>query len=602
MGTETPAGAGNTLPADFPDQYQNWYKAVAKVFARVRKQDVADVPLDIWKKLVRTNYDGIDVNPLYTRDDELPELATPGAFPFTRGTSAHSDGWGVAETFAGANPNKELLHALEFGTSAPILDVREGMDLNQALSGVYLNMVPLRLVAGARVGEAAKELYEVVGDTKEINVELGAAPLTNVLTGAEGPTLEDTVQLAKDAPEGVRAILVDAVAISNQGATDSQEIGLALAVGVEYVRALVDAGLSPAEALDQISFRLAATDDQFGQIAKFRAFRQLWARISEVIGAPEHGAARVHAVTAPVMFSQRDPYVNMLRCTVAAFAAGVGGADDVEVLPFDNALAEHHAPRSFAHRIARNTNLLLLEESHLGFVQDPAGGSYYVESLTDQLAGKAWEEFTGIDGLGGFTKNLDGIKAALAESAERIRNDVSRRLKKVTGVNEFPNLAEKPLSKKAREGEPGVIRWAAAFEELRDRSDDYLEEHGERPKMGLIPLGKLAKHNIRTGFTTNLLATGGIEALNPGQVVPGTEEFDAAATAADIVVICGTDAEYGQTGPEALAALRKAGAGTVLLAGAPKSFEGQDDAPDGYLNMKINAAETLSDLLDKLGA
>lgn len=603
--TETQSGAPVPLPEDFETKQHAWYKSVAGVFARVEKKDVADIPLDVWKKLIRTTYDGIDVNPLYTRADETGESAVPGGFPFVRGTDASRYGWGVTETFRGApaEVNKAILHALYNGTTDLVLDFAEfePADLATVLKDVLLDLAPIHLRAGNKLPEAAEALYKLVGDVTP-TVTLGATPLTSVVDGSETVTLEQAVALAESAPKGVRAITVDAVSFANQGATDAQEIGFALAAGVEYLRALTAAGLSTEAALGQIVFRFAATDDQFAQIAKFRAARQLWARIAEVLGAAESGAAPQYAVTAPAMFSQRDPWVNMLRVTVAAFAAGVGGATSVEVLPFDYAVPGGlpNTSRTFAHRIARNTNLLLLEESHLGHVIDPAGGSYYVENLTDELADKAWSVFTKVEAAGGYSK-ADMIRTMLDESFETTRNDIAHRRKQLTGINEFPNLLERPLPAELRVEPAGIRRWAAEFEALRNRSDAFLDANGKRPQAVLIPLGPLAKHNIRTGFATNLLASGGIEALNPGQLEPGTAAFDEAAASAPIAVICGTDPEYAASGQAALAALRKAG-NTVLLAGAPSSFEGASDAPDGYLNMKIDAAKTLSELLSKLGA
>lgn len=621
--TEVQSDAVNTqLPEDFADRQQNWYKAVAKVFARVQKKDIADVPLDVWTRLIHTTAEGIDVNPLYTRADELAEVSAPGEFPFTRGgaTNADSAGWGVTETFGGlasgtagdaAATNKAILHALNNGTTVVSIDLTAGLtaaDLPAVLKDVLLEYVEVRVVAGAdakAASDALKKLAEDAGVAEKARFELGIAPLTASFGAADSVSLADAVALAVDNAKFVgtaRTLLVDAVAFNNQGGTDAQEIGFALAAGVEYVRALTEAGLSVAEALGQISFRFAATDDQFAQIAKFRAARALWARVAEVLGAPEAGAAPQHALTAPAMFSQRDPWVNMLRVTVAAFAAGVGGASDVEVLPFDAAIKGGlpGTSRVFAARIARNTNLLLLEESHLGHVIDPAGGSYYVESLTEQLADKAWAAFTEVEAKGGLGK-VD-VQADLDASYEKMRSDVAHRIKKVTGINEFPNLAEKALPAELREEPAGIRRWAADFEALRNRSDAFLESKGDRPVIGLIPVGPLAKHNIRTGFTTNLLASGGIAVANPGQVTPGTDEFAAAAKASDIVVICGTDQEYEATGSDVVKALREAGAGTVLVAGAEKSFAEAADKPDGYVNMKIDAASTLSDLLTKLGA
>ncbi|MDO4928677.1 MAG: methylmalonyl-CoA mutase family protein [Corynebacterium sp.] len=589
-----------TRDADFDAKELAWYKAVAKVFARVQKKDIADVPADVWKKLIRTTYDGIDINPLYNRVDEGPETAIPGTFPYTRG--GHQGLWGVTESFDADSTNEEVHHALNFGTTN--LVIHGDADLPTLLKGVLAAYAPIRLEAGKATATQALKLYEWLGDVTPAYLELGAAPLTAAIDGQESIDLGETTDLAVAAHQrdNVRAILVDGVSLSNQGASDGQEIGFALAAGLEYVRALTEAGLSFAEALGQISFRLAISDDQFAQIAKLRAFRTLWARVADILGEPLAGDAPVHALTAPVMFSQRDPYVNMLRATVATFAAGVGGATDVEVLPFDSAIVGGlgNTSKAFKHRIARNTNLLLLEESHLGHVIDPAGGSYYVEKLTAELAAKAWGHFQEVEAQGGFIDATKSgfIRTQLDDMHEKVRNDIAHRRKQVTAVNEFPNLSEAPLPAVQRVEPAGVKRWAAEFEALRNRSDAYVEEHGTRPAITLIPLGPLAKHNVRTGFATNLLASGGIAAVNPGQLVPGTPEFSEAAAGMHIAVICGTDAEYDASGAAALQALKVVGVSEVYLAGSP----GHDFEPDGYLNLKINAAATLAQLLEKLGA
>ena len=594
-------------PNTLIEKQQAWYKAVAGVFARVQKKDVADIPLDIWQKLIKTTYDGIPINPLYNRADELEEAALPGVFPYRRGAAGvgqENQGWGVAESFDEKSTNQQVLDSLYNGTTN--LVIQGSADIATLLNGVYLSLCPVRLFAGVRTVEQAKALFAVADSQQEPPqlIELGATPLTSMVNGGATISLDDTIELAKQAAQrdNTRAILVDAVTFSNQGATDAEEIGLALAAGVEYLRALTDAGFTVEQALDQISFRFATTDEQFAQIAKFRAARQLWARVAEIVGAPEHGTCPQHALTAPVMFTQRDPWVNMLRSTVAAFAAGVGGATDVEVLPFDWAIPGGlpKTSRSFARRIARNTNLLLLEESHLSHVIDPGGGSYFIEAFTTQLADKAWDVFTSVEAEGGLQQAFAaGTVAKLLDDAhEAQRKDIARRIKKITAINEFPNLAEAPLPADLRVEPSRVRRWAAEFEALRNRSDAYMEVRGTRPAAVLIPLGPLAKHNIRTGFATNLLASGGIEALNPGQVTPGTEEFTAAAKSASIAVICGTDQEYDATGKDAYEALRAAGVDTILLAGSP----GHEFEPDGYLNMKIDAAATLAELLTKLGA
>lgn len=619
---ETPSAA---LPPNFEELQSSWYTAVAKVFARVRKQDLADVPLDVWKKLIKTTYDGVDVRPLYTRADDLAEAPAPGEFPFTRGsrvTDANNSGWGVRETFGRPNTadapeaakvNEALISALTNGTTDIQLDLRGefgATDIPTLLKGVYADLAPISVFAGAKLPEAAAALKEFAAananEADKVALEFNAAPLTSVFAGNEDVTLEQAVALAKDAGATAKAILVDGVAFANQGANNIQEIGYALAAGVAYLRALTDAGMSAKDALGQIVFRFAATDDQFDTIAKFRAARTLWARVAEVLGEPEAGNAPMHAVTAPAMFSQRDPWVNMLRCTVATFAAGVGGATSVEVLPFDNAVVggQPGVSQTFKSRIARNTNLLLLEESHLGYVVDPAGGSYFVEDLTKEIADKAWDIFAKVEADGGFEANEAAIRTALDEEWATRRADIAHRRTKVTAINEFPNLAEAPLPKEARPAEESVRRFACDFEALRNRSDDFLEAQGRRPLVSLLPLGPLAKHNIRTGFTTNLMASGGIEVANPGQVVPGEQAFTEAAQAAPIVILCGADGEYAASGAAAVEAARAAGAEEVLLAGAEKVFEGVEEGsrPDGYLTMNIDAVAELSRLLDKLGA
>ena len=502
-------------PNTLIEKQQAWYKAVAGVFARVQKKDVADIPLDIWQKLIKTTYDGIPINPLYNRADELEEAALPGVFPYRRGAAGvgqENQGWGVAESFDEKSTNQQVLDSLYNGTTN--LVIQGSADIATLLNGVYLSLCPVRLFAGVRTVEQAKALFAVADSQQETPqlIELGATPLTSMVNGGATISLDDTIELAKQAAQrdNTRAILVDAVTFSNQGATDAEEIGLALAAGVEYLRALTDAGFTVEQALDQISFRFATTDEQFAQIAKFRAARQLWARVAEIVGAPEHGTCPQHALTAPVMFTQRDPWVNMLRSTVAAFAAGVGGATDVEVLPFDWAIPGGlpKTSRSFARRIARNTNLLLLEESHLSHVIDPGGGSYFIEAFTTQLADKAWEVFTSVEAEGGLQQAIAaGTVAKLLDDAhEAQRKDIARRIKKITAINEFPNLAEAPLPADLRVEPSRVRRWAAEFEALRNRSDAYMEVRGTRPAAVLIPLGPLAKHNIRTGFATNLLA------------------------------------------------------------------------------------------------
>jgi methylmalonyl-CoA mutase len=241
--------------------------------------------------------------------------------------------------------------------------------------------------------------------------------------------------------------------------------------------------------------------------------------------------------------------------------------------------------------MARNTQLLLLEESHVGRVLDPAGGSWHVEDLTRNLAEQAWKHFQDVEARGGFVKARDYVAAEIGQVRDRRGDDIAHRRTALTGVNEYPNLAEAPLPAKTDTTE--VARYAAGFEALRDRSDAYLAATGARPKALLLPLGPLAEHNIRTTFATNLLASGGIEAVS--ESVGSSASFE-------VAVICGTDARYATEASAAVDAARKAGVSHVLLAGPEKAVAEADSKPDGYLTAKIDAVSALSDLLTRLGA
>lgn len=607
------------------ESQQRWRSAVAGVLAKSTRRDPADLPPEPESLLDSPTYEGFPIRALYTSLDALPEPPLPGTWPFVRGGDSLRDvksGWKVAEAFpvpgqkSVTDGNGAVLVALTEGVSALVLRVGapDGVaanDLDRLLEGVFLDLVPVVLDAGADFTAAADAVLPQLTDMDDeqrarLSIDLGADPLTAPLSGRSAPDIADVVTTAGKVTGyagGVRAITVEGTALHNLGASASWELAGTVAAGVVYLRLLGEAGLTVSDSLRQISFRLAADDDQFMTIAKFRALRRLWARVAEVAGAPEAGAARVHAVTSLPMMAQRDPWVNMLRTTVAAFGAGVGGADTVLVQPFDVAIPGGFpgTAASFARRIARNTQLLLLEESHLGRVLDPGGGSWYVEDLTEKLAETAWEHFQQVEAKGGFADAREFVTAQIAEIRDRRTADVNHRRKAITGVNEYPNLDEPPLLQ--HDSQSAVARYAAGFEALRDRSDAYLAKTGSRPKVLLLPLGPLAEHNIRATFATNLLASGGIEAVNPGTVdASGVADAVSGAGGIGIAVICGTDARYGTEAAAVTEAARKAGVARVLLAGPEKAVAEADSKPDDYLTAKIDAVAALSDLLTRLGA
>ncbi|MCH9734903.1 MAG: methylmalonyl-CoA mutase small subunit [Actinomycetia bacterium] len=604
-----------------------WRSAVAGVLTKTTRGNAADLPDEPERLLDSSTYEGFSIRPLYTGADEHAEQGLPGRWPFVRGGDALRDvksGWKVAEVFPGGGSTAEddnglLLLALTEGVSALVLRCggQEGCvspaELGRLLDGVFLDLVPVVLElaeGGSTYADAADALLAMLtglddDQRSRLSVDLGADPLTASMAARPAIDLCDVIATARKGAEyggRVRAITVDGPAFHNLGANASWELGAALAAAVSYLRILVEAGLPTAVALKQISFRFAADDDQFMTIAKFRAARQLWGRVAEVVGEPEAGAPTVHASTSLAMMAQRDPWVNMLRTTVAAFSAGIGGADSVLVHPFDVAIPAGFpgTARSFARRIARTTQLLLLEESHIGRVLDPAGGSWFVEDLTRQLAEQAWVHFQEIEAKGGFEAAGDHVGERIAEVANRRADDIAHRRTPLTGVNEYPDNSETLIPQ--GDSLPGVLRYAADFEALRNRSDVFLEKTGARPRVLLLPLGPLAEHNIRTTFASNLLASGGIATVNPGPVdASGAEKAVADGGGAEIAVICGTDARYADEASGVVEAVRRAGVGHILLAGPEAAVAKADSKPDGYLTAKIDAVQVLSGLLTRLG-
>ncbi|MFD0372456.1 methylmalonyl-CoA mutase family protein [Streptomyces sp. NPDC127114] len=596
---------GLSLAAEFPAAtHAQWQRLVAGVLSRSGK----DVPETEAEDALSTALeDGLRARPLYTAADGAPDAGLPGFAPFVRAGRAEGNtagGWDVRQRHRAADA-EAVLTDLENGVTSLWLAVGpDGVaveELDRVLRDVYLDLAPIVLEAGAETAAAADELlslYERRGVAPEAaRGNLGADPLgTEARTGAayDGDGFAATVALARLCAEsypGLRALTVDALPYHEAGGSAAQELGCSLATGVAYLRALTGGGLSVEQALAQLEFRYAATADQFLTIAKLRAARRLWARVAEACGAPAAGAQLQHAVTSSVMMTARDPWVNMLRTTVATLAAGVGGAESVTVQPFDHALG---LPDAFSRRIARNTSTILVEESHLARVIDPAGGSWYVESLTDELAQAAWEFFQEIERSGGQAAALrsglvgDRLAATWAERSKAL----AKRREPITGVSEFPFLAEKPVEREPAPAGPGGglprVRRDEAFEALRARSDAHLAATGARPRVYLAALGPAAAHTARLTFAANLFQAGGIEPVTDGSFA------DSGATE---VCLCSSDALYEERAAAEAAEFRAAGATHVALAGRPAAYP---DA-DSYVFAGCDAIAVLSATLDRMG-
>ncbi|MEV8364584.1 methylmalonyl-CoA mutase family protein [Streptomyces niveus] len=617
--------SGLSLAAEFPaPTHEQWQGLVAGVL-RKSGRDVSGAAAE--DALSTSLEDGLTTRPLYTATDAPGDAGLPGFAPFTRGGTPGGPapgGWDVRQRHARTDPartNEAVLEDLANGTTSLWLAVGAAgvpvSGLAEALDGVYLDLAPIALDAGDEFPAACAELLRLYDERDvprgEVRGTLGADPIGRLArTGDETPGLQEAAaELAgrchREYPE-LRALVVDALPYHEAGGSAVQELGCSLAAGVAALRDLTAAGLSVEAACGQLEFRYAATADQFLTIAKLRAARRLWARVAEVSGAGPAGAAqRQHAVTSSVMMTRRDPWVNMLRTTVASLAAGVGGADSVTVLPFDHTLG---LPDGFARRIARNTSTILIEESHLGRVIDPAGGSWYVERLTDDLAHAAWAWFQEIERAGGQRAALrDGLIAERLAATWATRSEkLARRREPVTGVSEFPQLAEAPVVRDtpppaATGGLPTVHR-DDAFEALRSRSDAHLASTGARPRVLLAALGPAAAHTARVTFASNLFQSGGIEPVHDPVTVDATTVAGAlTASGATLACLCSSDPLYAEQAAQVATALKAAGATRVYLAGRPGEQRETliRAGVDEFVAVGDDAVAVLSAALDHLG-
>ncbi|ABL83045.1 heterodimeric methylmalonyl-CoA mutase small subunit [Nocardioides sp. JS614] len=534
----------------------DWERGAAAVLRKARRLTDEDPDDLVWEKLTRSTLDGIGVTPLGTRA-LLDEVTTVGR-PTRQGD------WDVRVQVDGADAktaNEEVLVDLEGGATS--LWLRGGADLGTLLGGVRLDLAPVVLDG---VDPTALLAY---AEGRELH------PLTNLGVAAQDATAEAA---RRAADRGVLGFVVDATTVHDRGGSDVQELAWSIAIGAAYLRTLTDEGLPVEQAAGLVEFRYAATDEQFPTIAKLRAARRLWARVLELSGAGDL-SQRQHAVTSRPMMTRYDPYVNMLRTTVAAFAAGVGGADAVTVLPFDGPLGR---PEQLGRRIARNTSHLLIDEAHVAHVADPAGGAYAVEKLTDDLALAAWDLFGQLDD----GAPLDG---AIAETVARRAAEIARRKRPITGLSEFPNAAEVLPERAPYDGWDGVASYGAPFEALRD-------DPSPTPVF-LATLGTIAAHTARATFATNLFAAGGIgvevsgPTADPGEVV-------AAYAGQPVVCLAGSDPTYAEWGAEAAAALRAAGARHLILAGKPAGPLGE--AVDDSCALGVDALDFLTRTREKL--
>jgi methylmalonyl-CoA mutase len=554
-----------------------------------------------FETLVSRTYDDIAIAPLYPRASaDAPHAlrAAPGP-------------WSVVQRIDHPDPveaNKQALIDLQNGaTGLQLVFAGSGGDygfalpdasedtIAQVLDDVFLETgITIELDLSAATRDAPGKVADLIEkrgiDAALTNVVFGLNPLGAVISGALAA--EDWPSTARKFARCVRSLadrgfknslcVANARSVHAAGGTEVQELAFALASALTYLRALEAGAIDLDAARKMISFRLASDADQFCGIAKFRALRRVWARVEEACGlapSPLH----LHAETAWRMMTRADPHVNLLRATMAVFSAALGGADSISVLPFTQALG---LPDGAARRLARNTQLVLSEESSLDKVSDPAAGSGGYEALTDEFCERAWDLFQQIEKEGGLVKALasGSFQTRVAETRAHRRERVARRLDPLTGASEFPILDEVsvpvvkplPLSQQIEDARRlPKIRLAEPFERLRAAAD-AMAATGTRPAIFLANLGPLATFAPHAMFARNFFAAGGIAALD-SDGFDSPQEAAAAfkASGANLACICSSDSVCADKAVAAAGALADAGAKAIYVAGRPRELEAE---------------------------
>jgi methylmalonyl-CoA mutase len=604
------------LAAEFPPTSQaDWRKLV----------EAALKGASFDKRLVSQTYDGLRIEPLYPRAAGAKPVAgrTPGTAwalmqrvdhpdPAAANAQALDDlangANGLTLVFAGS------LNANGYGLDASpetIARVLDGVDLTAGIT-IDFNLSPATRTA-------VQHFAALVKSRKLSPAAVDMRASINPIGGfaASGATPMPWRELSKIFATNIRSLadqgfrgpfaVADGRIIHNAGGSEAQELAFAIAAAVDCLRALEAGGVPLDAARGMIYFRLAADADEFLTIAKFRSIRKLWARVEQACGlAPK--PTTVAAETAWRMMTKRDPYVNMLRTTIAVTAAGLGGADNIAVLPHTAALG---LPDAFARRVARNTQLVLLEESNLAKVADPAAGSGAIEDLTDKLCAAAWKRFQTMDAAGGAWAALESglIQREVAAVRSERQKAAARRKDALTGTSDYPNLHETPAAVldvapaaapkeaaavKTIEPLPS-IRLAEPFEALRDASDRVLAKTGARPQVFLATLGRLSEFTARAMFAKNFYEAGGIEALsNDGFKDQGAMIAAFKASGAKLACLCSSDKVYAKDASDAAKALTAAGA-VVHLAGRPGENEAnwRQAGVESFIFMGCDVVSTL---------
>ena len=548
-----------------------------------------------FESLTAKTRDGITFQPLYAKSAESIALtARPGGKPWTvvqrvdDPDLSRANGQIIDDLKNGASGLALVFNSAPSAYGFGIADASKEA-FETLLNGVHPEMISLRFEAGKKASAASEILvsaFSALGhDPATASAAFGIDPIGAAAVSGDYNALKSDVDalpgmVSRLGDAGFRGPFVTADGRIHHaaGASEAQELAATLATSVAYLRVLEAGGIAPDDAGGLMEWALAADADQFLTIAKLRAARKLWARVAEVCELHDRGLS-IHAESAWRMATARDPHVNMLRATMACFAAGVGGADSIALHPFSLAIG---LPDAFARRVARNTQLILLEESSLSQVADPSSGSGTMEALTEELCGKAWALFQKIEADGGMAESLKrGVwQARIASTRDSRSRDLANAKEPITGTSAFPLLDEAGVETlaapeaSATPVNPALAlhphRLAEPFEALRDAADRVTDARGKRPTVFLATLGTQADYTARATYMRNFLAAGGIDAHVAGPLENAQTAGAAFKDAGGLIAcLCGTDNAYEEMGAATIAALKAAGAQKVFLAGKP---------------------------------
>ena len=587
--------------------------------------DLKGAPFD--KKLVWRTNEGFNVFPFY-RLENVKDLKTinslPGEFPYLRGNKKKDNTWFVRQDIKVSDPaeaNKKALDVLNRGVDSLMFSLGHAevdeQFVETLLAGILPQCVELNFACCMKKAENLAKLlvayfkknnYPLADLKGSIDYDFMAKMMTR---GHERPdavaTMKALIEATAELPQ-YQVIGVGAFNLQNAGSFIYQELGYALAWGAEYLNLLTDAGVSAETVNQKMRFNLGVSPNYFMEIAKFRAARLLWANImATYTDNKEACKIHMHAVTSTYNLTVFDAHMNLLRTQTEAMSAALGGVDSMTVTPFD---VTYEEPNDFSEHLARNQQLLLKEESHMGRIVDVAGGSYYIENLTVAIAEQAWKLFLAVEEDGGFYAQVKAgkVQAAVAESTKTRHANVAKRKEILVGTNQYPNFTEVSNGKKpvtcccgCGEGEKEIAtlnfdRAASEFEALRLET----EAAAKRPIAFMLTIGNLAMRQARAQFSCNFLATAGYKVIDNLGFKTVEEGVDAALAAdADIVVLCSSDDEYAEYAVPAFKYLN--GRAMFIVAGAPACMEDlKAEGIENFIHVRCNVLETMKEYNAKL--